>query len=185
LPTRSDCSSVLPIPLQTSVEKLQVLVVVVWESGSERSASKPKRLFHTVRLRRVCTRCRTSKPGLKPRDLVETVNRFEEAPAAQPQHARIIRSNGDGISNSHPARKLELARSDGWPVAAWGTPVQRIAAYNGERSAASILREPSDGQVRNLLPAAFATDCKQPVALCCDKYRCSYHGLRSFPATGY
>jgi len=39
-----------------------------------------------------------------PATFVETVNRFEHsAPVAQPQHACIVRSNVDGVSNSHTA----------------------------------------------------------------------------------
>jgi hypothetical protein len=45
-----------------------------------------------------------------------------------------------------------------------GAPAHRIAADNGERTAASIRCEPSDGQVRDLLPAPIAGDCEQPVA---------------------
>src|SRR5215469_10949152 len=66
---------------------------------------------------------------------------------AQPQHPRIVRCNVDSVSNSHTARKLELARSDGCPFAAWCTPAQRMSADNGECTAASIRCEPSDGLV--------------------------------------
>ena len=98
---------------------------------------------------------------------------------AQPQHACIVRSNVDGVSNSHTARKLELARSDGCPFAAWCTPAQRMSADNGERTAASIRCEPSDGLVRNLLRAPIAGDCEQPIAPRCHKYRRFRHGLPS------
>jgi hypothetical protein len=74
----------------------------------------------------------------------------------QPQHACIVRSYVDGVSNSDTARKLELARSDGCPFAAWCTPAQRMPVGNGERTAASIRGEPSDGLVRNLLRAPIA-----------------------------
>ena len=98
---------------------------------------------------------------------------------AQPQHACIVRSNVDGVSNSHTARKLELARSDGCPFAAWCTPAQRMSADNGERTAASIRCEPSDGLVRNLLRAPIAGDREQPIAPRCHKYRRFRHGLPS------
>jgi hypothetical protein len=35
-----------------------------------------------------------------------------------------------------------------------------MSAHNGERTAASIRREPSDGLVRNLLRALIAGDCE-------------------------
>ena len=124
--------------------------------------------------------CRTSKPGIPPRDGVETIDRIEHtAPIAQPQHARIVRSNVYGVSNSHTARKLELARSDGCPFAASCTPAQRKPVDNGERTAASIRCEPSDGLVRNLLRAPIAGDCEQPIAPRCHKYRRFCHGLPS------
>src|SRR5207245_141984 len=110
--------------------------------------------------------CRTSKPGIPPRDPVETIDRIEHtAPMAQPQHACIVRSNVDGVSNSHTARKLELARSDGCPFAAWCTPAQRMSADNGERTAASIRCEPSDGLVRNLLRAPIAGEDRKSTRL--------------------
>ena len=116
--------------------------------------------------------CRTSKPSIPPRDVVETIDRIKHtAPMAQPQHACIVRSYVDGVSNSHTARKLELARSDGCPFAAWCTPAQRMSADNGERTAASIRCEPSDGLVRNLLRAPIAGDCEQSIAPRCHKYR--------------
>src|SRR5450432_1813022 len=98
---------------------------------------------------------------------------------AQPQHACIVRSNVDGGSNSHTARKLELARSDGGPFAAWCTPAKRMSADNAERTAASIRCEPSDGLVRNLVRGPIGGDCKQPIAPRCHKYRRFRHGLPS------
>jgi hypothetical protein len=98
---------------------------------------------------------------------------------AQPQHACIVSSYVDGVSNSHTARKLELARSYGGPFAAWCASAQRMSADNGERTAASIRCEPSDGLVRNLLRAPIAGDCEQPIAPRCHKYRRFRHGLPS------
>jgi hypothetical protein len=54
-----------------------------------------------------------------------------------------------------------------------------MSADNGERTAASIRCEPSDGLVRNLLRAPIAGDCKQPIAPRCHKYRRFRHGLPS------
>src|ERR1700694_2534834 len=98
---------------------------------------------------------------------------------AQPQHACIVRSYVDGVSNSHTARKFELARSDGCPFAAWCSPAQQMSADNGERTAASIRCEPSDGLVRNLLRAPIAGDSEQPITPRCHKYRRFRHGLPS------
>src|SRR5258708_38959626 len=94
----------------------------------------------------------TSDPSTPPRGVLETIDRIEHtAPMAQPQHACIVRSYVDGVSNSHTARKLELARSDGCPFAAWCTPAQRMSADNGEHTAAPIRDEPSDRLAHDLL----------------------------------
>jgi len=121
---------------------------------------------------------RTSKPGIPPGDVVETVERVEHtARMAQPQHACIVCSDVDGVSNSHTARKLEVALSDGCPFAARGTPAQRMSADNGERTSASIRGEPSDGLVHNLLRAPIAGHCEQPIAPRGHKYRWFPHGI--------
>src|SRR5271156_2911612 len=96
---------------------------------------------------------------------------------AEPQHARIVRSNVDGVSNSHTARKLELAHSDGCPFAAFCTPAQRMSPDNGERTSASIRCEPSDGLVGNFLRALIAGDCEQPIVPRGHKYRRFRPGL--------
>jgi hypothetical protein len=74
--------------------------------------------------------CRTSKPSIPPSDVIEPIDRIEHtALMAQAQHACIVRSYVDGVSNSHTARKLELARSDGCPCAARCTPALAILAH--------------------------------------------------------
>jgi hypothetical protein len=56
---------------------------------------------------------RAGKPGIAPRDVIESIDRFEEvAPIAQTKHARIIRSHVDNISSSHATRKLEFAHGE-------------------------------------------------------------------------
>lgn len=54
-----------------------------------------------------------------------------------------------------------------------------MSADNGERAAASIPCESSDGLVRKLLCAPIAGDCEQPIAPRCHKYRRFRHGLPS------
>jgi hypothetical protein len=57
-----------------------------------------------------------------------------------------------------------------------------MSADNGERTAASIRYEPSDGLVRNLLRASIAGDCEQPIAPRRHKSRRFRHGLPSSPS---
>jgi len=129
--------------------------------------------------------CRARKPGIAPHDVVEAINRTERtAPSAQPQHACIVRSYIDGVSNNHTARKFELARSDGRPFAAWCAPQQRMLPNNGKRTAASVRCESSDGLVRKLMRAPIAGDCEQPIGPGCHKYRRFRHGSDfAVPAT--
>jgi hypothetical protein len=54
-----------------------------------------------------------------------------------------------------------------------------MSADNGERTAASIRCEPSDGLVRNLLRALVAGDYEQPIAPRCHKDRRFRHRLPS------
>jgi hypothetical protein len=124
---------------------------------------------------------RTGKPSIPPRDAGETIHRIEHTDLpVQAQHACIVRSNVDGVSNSHTARELELTRSHRCPFAAWGPPAQRVLADNGEGAAPSIWCEPSDGLVRYLLRGSVASNCEQPIAPGCDKYRGFCHGIPSF-----
>src|ERR1700723_3862796 len=82
--------------------------------------------------------CRTSKPSVAPRGVVETIDRIERAaPMAKPQQACIIRSNINDVFDSHTAGKLELAGSHSCPFAAWCAPLERMSSHEGERTAAS------------------------------------------------
>jgi hypothetical protein len=92
---------------------------------------------------------------------------------------RASSSYVDGVSSSHTTRKLQLARSDDCPFAAWCAPAQRMSPDNSERTAASIRCEPSHGLVRNLLRAAIASDGEQPIAPHCFQYRQFRHGVLS------
>jgi len=127
---------------------------------------------------------RAGKPCISPRDAVETIDRFENArienaasARLQNEHAGIVGANVDDVLNRHAARKLKLAGSDGCPFAAWRTSAQRMLTDNGERAAASIGCEPSDGMVRNLLRVLIAGDCEQSIVPRCHKY-CRFRLLR-------
>jgi hypothetical protein len=69
---------------------------------------------------------RTGKPAISARNFVKAFERLE--PTAdlilQQEHACIIRSGVDSISNDHAARKLELAGCDRSPFAAFLSPAQ-------------------------------------------------------------
>ena len=95
--------------------------------------------------------------------------------------SRIIRSDVDGVANRHTAGKLELAVGDECPFAVGcRPPVQRMSAHNGERTAAPIRCEPSDGLIRKLLYAFIAGDCEEPVAPGRHKYRRFRHESPAF-----
>jgi hypothetical protein len=119
---------------------------------------------------------RAGKPGIAPWDVIESVDRFEyTASIAQPQHARIICSHVDKISNRDAARQLEVAPDERRPLAVWCTPQQRMPADNCKCAAASVRRESPDGHVRDLVTVPIAAACEQTVAPRRQKYSLAFH----------